>query len=268
MNYSLMYQELHSYLENMERAVVAFSGGVDSSLLAYAAHQAMGTRVLAVTVSTPYIPAWEIEEALSFVQKHSISHQMINLPIPEDIFHNPPDRCYLCKKNLFAALMKEAQKHGIETIIEGSNTDDLKDYRPGLKALQELGIVSPYLVQGISKNQIRELSRHLGLAVWNKPSNACLLSRLPYHTEITESELDRIVRAEGVLREMQLHGSRVRSHGDIARLEIPVEQFADVVAVDVRTRLVERLKSCGYLYVALDLEGYQTGSMNKKVTGE
>ncbi len=266
MNYSNVYQDLQIYLQNMGRALVAFSGGVDSSLLAYAAHQAMGDKVIAVTVRTPYIPDWEIEEALSFVQKYSISHLMINLPTPDDILHNPPDRCYLCKKNLFAVLLEEAEKHKIGTIIEGSNIDDLEDYRPGLKALEELGIVSPYLVQGITKKQIRELSRHLGLAVWNKPSNACLLSRLPYHTEITESELDRISRAEGVLREMQLFGSRVRSHGEIARVEIPVEQFSDVISDDVRTRLVKKLKSCGYLYVALDLDGYQTGSMNKNIT--
>jgi uncharacterized protein len=179
--------------------------------------------------------------------------------------HNPPDRCYLCKKNLFAALLAEAGAHGIETIIEGSNKDDLKDYRPGLRALEELSVVSPYLVKGITKKQIREMAKQLGLEVWKKPSNACLLSRLPYGTPITAPELERIAQAEQVLLDLQLHGSRVRSHGDIARVEVPVEQFAAVISSALRTRLVEKLKSCGYLYVALDLEGYQSGSMNKNI---
>ena len=265
MKHNRIYQDLLGYLQNLESAVVAFSGGVDSSLLVYAAHQVMADKVIAVTVRTPYIPEWEIEEAMSFVKKYSISHVILDLSTPDDILHNPPDRCYLCKKNLFAAVREEAGKHGIKTIIEGSNKDDLKDYRPGLRALEELQIISPFLENDITKKQIRELSRNLGLAVWNKPSNACLLSRLPYDTEITDFELDRIARADQVLREMHLFGSRVRSHGDIARVEIAVEQFADVIATDMRTRLVEKLKSCGYLYVALDLEGYKTGSMNKNI---
>ncbi len=207
-----------------------------------------------------------MEEAASFARQHMISHKIIDLPIPETMVHNPPDRCYLCKKNLFTALLAEAGAHGIETIIEGSNKDDLKDYRPGLRALEELSVVSPYLDRGITKKQIREMAKALGLEVWNKPSNACLLSRLPYGIPITDPELERISQADQVLIELQLHGSRVRSHGDIARVEVPVEQFAAVISPALRIRLVEKLKSCGYLYVALDLEGFQSGSMNKNIS--
>jgi len=266
MGYQRMYQELEDYIRGLGRSVVAFSGGVDSSLLAYATHQALGEEMIALTVKTPYIPAWEMTDTLEFAKRYAIPHMIIELETPEEIIHNPPDRCYLCKKNLFTAIRTKALDSGLDTVLEGSNIDDLGDYRPGLKALEELGIVSPFLVKQFSKNRIRGLARYLGLEVWNKPSNACLLSRLPYHMEITDSELDRISRADQVLRDMQLFGSRVRSHGDIARVEIGVDQFETVISEQVRSRLVDKLKSCGYLYVALDLEGYQTGSMNKSVS--
>ena len=266
MEHDRIYQGLLDYLQNLEQAVVAFSGGVDSSLLLYAAHQALKDKVVAITIKTPYIPRWELEEAASFARQHMISHDIIDLAIPETMVHNPPDRCYLCKKNLFAALLDEARTHGTETIIEGSNKDDLNDYRPGLRALEELSVVSPYLVLGIGKEQIREMAKHLKLEVWNKPSNACLLSRLPYGTTITDPELERLAQADTVLVELRLHGSRVRSHGDIARVEVPVETFAAVISPELRTRLVEKLKACGYLYVTLDLEGYQSGSMNKNIS--
>ncbi|MEE4165526.1 MAG: ATP-dependent sacrificial sulfur transferase LarE [Desulfocapsaceae bacterium] len=266
MKHEEVYQALLGYLQGLEQAVVAFSGGVDSSLLLYAAHQALPGMVVAVTVRTPYVPHWEIEEAESFAQSHSIAHKILDLPVPASILQNPRDRCYLCKKDLFSAILREAEKRQVNTILEGSNMDDLNDYRPGLRALQELSIVSPYLGLKITKHQIRELAKNLGLESWNKPSNACLLSRLPYGTTINDSQLKRISEAEQVLRDLQLHGSRVRSHGDIARVEVPVEQFADVVSSALRIKLVEKLKACGYLYVTLDLEGYLSGSMNRNIT--
>lgn len=242
---------------------MAFSGGVDSSLLAYVARQALGDHMVAITIDTPYIPDWEIDAARLFAAEHNIAHKIMQLPTPANILHNPPDRCYLCKKELFSALQRRAKKTGIDTIIEGSNLDDLGDYRPGMRALGELNIVSPLLEMDMTKDTIRLLSHELGLATWNKPASACLLSRIPYHTVITPAELERIARAETALRQLNISGSRVRSHGDIARIEIPVECFADLLENDLRRRMIEKIKACGYTYVTLDLEGYQTGSLNK-----
>jgi uncharacterized protein len=266
------YQQLVHHIKALKRAVVAFSGGVDSSLLAYIAHEVLCSKpdgkpgdrdLVAITIKTPYIPDWELEEAQLFAKKYNIIHEIIELEIPAQIIQNPPDRCYLCKKEIFTAILNHAKKIGIDTIIEGSNKDDVNDYRPGMRALKELNIASPLLELGITKKTLRELSRELGLPTWDKPAYACLLSRIPYHTEITAGELERIAKAEMVLRELNISSSRVRSHGDIARIEVPVTSFADLLKNDVRTRLIEKIKFCGYLYVTLDLEGYQTGSLNK-----
>jgi uncharacterized protein len=262
------YQQLLQQIKAMNHAVVAFSGGVDSSLLAYIAHQALGNDMVAITIDTPYIPDWEIDATRLFATKHNIAHEIMQLPIPASIRRNPPERCYLCKKELFSALQRRAKKIGIDTIIEGSNIDDLSDYRPGMRALRELGIVSPMLELGMTKDNIRSLSRELDLATWKKPASACLLSRIPYHTAITPVELERIAGAETVLRELNILGSRVRSHGDIARIEAPIESFADLLQTDLRRQLIEKIMVCGYTYVTLDLEGYQTGSLNKTLSIE
>ena len=261
-----IYQQLLQHIKEMKHAVVAFSGGVDSSLLAYVAHQALGDNMVAITVKTPYIPVWEIEEARLFAQKYNITHEVIELAIPANIIQNPPDRCYLCKKEIFKAIQNRAKEICSNTIIEGSNKDDLSDYRPGMRALAELNIISPLLQLGIDKKTIRELSREASLATWNKPAYACLLSRIPYHTVITTTELERITKAETALRELNIYGSRVRSHGDIARIEVPNASFTKLLKTDLRTQLIEKIKDCGYVYVTLDLEGYQTGSLNKTLT--
>lgn len=258
------YQQLLQHIKAMKQAVVAFSGGVDSSLLTYAAHEALGNNMVAITVKTPYIPAWEIEEARLFARKYDFTHEIIELAIPANIIQNPPNRCYLCKKEIFKTIQNRAQEIDISTIIEGSNKDDLSDYRPGMRALEELNIISPLLQLGINKATIRTFSREIGLGTWDKPAYACLLSRIPYHTEITPKELERISKAEMALRESNIYGSRVRSHGDIARIEVPNANFAKFLnSDDLRTRLIEKIKACGYVYVTLDLEGYQTGSLNK-----
>jgi len=262
------YQQLLQHIKELKHAVVAFSGGVDSSLLAYVTHEALGNNMVAITVKTPYIPDWEIEEARLFAEKYNIAHKIIELGIPANIIQNPPDRCYLCKKKLFETIKHRAKKIGINTIIEGSNKDDLQDYRPGMQALKELDIASPLLQLGITKETIRSLSRDAALTTWDKPAYACLLSRIPYHTEITSTELERISKAEMVLRELNISGSRVRSHGDIARIEVPIANFANLLKTDLRTRLIEKIRGCGYVYVTLDLEGYQTGSLNKTLTIE
>jgi uncharacterized protein len=260
------YQQLFQHIQELKQTVVAFSGGVDSSLLAYVAHEALGNNMVAITVKTPYIPDWELEEARVFAKKHKITHEVIELAIPANIIQNPPDRCYLCKKEIFKVIQSHAKERGIHAIIEGSNKDDLSDYRPGMRALGELNIASPLLQLGITKETIRALSREASLTTWDKPAYACLLSRIPYHTEITATELERIAKAEMALRELNIYGSRVRSHGDIARIEVPNESFARLLNIDLRTQLTQKIKVCGYLYVTLDLEGYQTGSLNKTLT--
>jgi uncharacterized protein len=264
------YRQLLQHIKGLKRVVVAFSGGVDSSFLTYAAQEALGEipgrNMVAITINTPYIPAWEIEEARLFAQEYNIAHEVIPLPIPAGIIGNPPDRCYLCKKEIFKAIQNHARKLGIDTIIEGSNKDDLNDYRPGMRALGELNIASPLLQLGIGKDTIRALSLEAGLKTWDKPAYACLLSRIPYHTEITATELERVEKAETALRELNIPGARVRSHGDIARIEVAVANLADLLQAGLRTRLIDKIKNCGYLYVALDLEGYQMGSLNRTLT--
>lgn len=258
-----IYSKLAAYLQAAQKVVVAFSGGVDSALLTYVANKELGDNMMAITVKTPYTPAWEIKEAVQFAQKYAVHHQVINLPIPSNITQNPPDRCYLCKRKVFEAILTSAREYGMYTIFDGSNKDDLSDYRPGMRALKELNIKSPMLQLGITKAEIRDVSRKLLLNTWDKPSCACLLSRIPYHTEITIEELDRISKAEQVLRELNIPGSRVRSHGNIARIEVPIEQLSDIVSPDLRYQLVQKIKNLGYLYVVVDLEGFQSGSMNK-----
>ncbi|NNK93884.1 MAG: ATP-dependent sacrificial sulfur transferase LarE [Desulfobacterales bacterium] len=248
--------------------MVAFSGGVDSTLLTYITHQELGDTMMALTIKTPYIPDWEVEEAELFAKEYNIRHEVIELPLPAILIQNPPERCYLCKTEVFKTILHQAAKYNISTVIEGSNKDDLSDYRPGMRALRELNIESPMLQLGITKDDIRKLSQQLGLKTWDKPSYACLLSRIPYHTEITSAELTRISQAEQVLRELNISGSRVRSHGNIARIELPLGQFPEILRSDQRVKLVEKIQACGYLYVTLDLEGYQTGSLNKTLKTE
>ena len=257
------YQQLLQHLQKTKRAVVAFSGGVDSSLLSYVTHEALGKQHAGNHNSNALRSSLGDRGCTTVCKKTQYCSRGDFTADTSSYYPNPPDRCYLCKIEIFKAIQSQAKKVGIKTIIEGSNKDDLSDYRPGMRALKELNIESPLLQLGITKETIRALSREIGLATWDKPAYACLLSRIPYHTEITTTELERITMAEMVLRELNISGSRVRSHGDIARIEVPIASFAKLLKTDLRTLLIKKIKACGYLYVTLDLEGYQTGSLNK-----
>jgi uncharacterized protein len=229
------------------------------------AHDILGDKVTAYTVKTPYIPDWEINEARSFCSAHHIRHAVIELAFPEIIRDNPEDRCYRCKRQLFEILLKETSASGIERLIEGTNADDMKDYRPGFKALQELSIGSPLLESGLTKTAVRALSKSMGLPTWDKPAYACLLTRLPYNRTIFEPDLARIEKAEVFLIKAGYRSVRVRTEDNIARIEMDKELIIPFITSGFYKKTAAFLKSIGFRIVSLDLEGYRTGSFNSTI---
>ncbi len=262
------YEGLINHLESLKSCMVAFSGGLDSTLLLWAAHGALKDGVTAVTISTPYMPAWEIREAMEIARNMGVRHKLIKLPLIDEIRFNPDDRCYRCKRHLFCVLKEEALKQGIHHVLDGTNADDLKDYRPGMKALKELGILSPLLLQGFTKEDVREMSRKNGIPNWQKPPHACLLSRIPYGREITLPELERIEKSEQYLMDSGFTFVRVRSEGALARIEFGREDRNRLFSENLLDDVSRTLKGFGYDFVAMELEGYQTGSMNRTLKGK
>jgi uncharacterized protein len=254
------YARLLDLLRDKAVAAVAYSGGADSTLLLAAAREALGDRVLALTAVTPYMERQEVADTLALCDQLGVRHELVELDMPEGLEANPPERCYICKRALYGKLQEVAREAGFPQVLDGSNLDDLSDYRPGLRALRELGIESPLLACKISKAEVRRLSKALGLATWNKPTNACLLTRLPIGAHVSMEDLQRVEEAERFLKLRGYQWVRVRMHGDLARIE---------VAPDQRRRLLEEaedvasaLKGLGFRHVALDLLGYRLGSMN------
>lgn len=262
-NINKKYDELIKYLKELNGVAVAFSGGVDSTFLVKAASEALGDKVVAITVNSPYIPKWEIEESKNLSSELNVIHKFIEVPIIEEIRYNPENRCYLCKKNVFSLIKKEAAQYGINQVIDGTNYDDLGDYRPGMKALKELDIKSPLLELEIGKEQIRKMSHMLGLVTWNKPAYACLLTRIPYGSEIKKEELIRIEESEKYIMSLGYKAIRVRCHGELARIEFSMKDMKNMINSELSQEISEKLKGFGFKYVTMDLSGYKMGSFNK-----
>jgi uncharacterized protein len=259
------YEQLVQALGAHQGALVAYSGGVDSSLLLAAARDALGERALAAIGRSPSYPAREYSAALD--QARAMGVEVLTVETREmdnpDYRENPPDRCFHCKQTLFSTLQALATERGLEAVLEGSNADDQDDYRPGMKAAAALGIRAPFVELGITKAQIRAMAQYKGLEVWDKPSLACLASRVPYGSGITPERLSRIDRAEEVIRARGVSQVRVRDHGEVARIEVSPDQIAALTDEGQREALVQAIKECGFRYVALDLQGYRTGAMNE-----
>jgi uncharacterized protein len=257
--------KLDTILKDLNSFVVAFSGGVDSTFLLHRAHKVRKSAIVAITIRTPYIPSREIDDAVEFTRSFGIKHKIIDIAFPEMIRNNPIDRCYLCKKAIFTDLLSFAKKNNFQFVVDGTNADDTGDFRPGIKALNELGIRSPLLESGLTKKDIRELSREEDLDIWDKPAMACLLTRIPYDTEISQGTLRLVEEAENMLFELGYPGTRVRIHGDLARIECLPGYIEKIIHNPDKEHIISDLKKIGFRYVSLDLEGYRTGSSNPDI---
>lgn len=264
----LKLENLKKYLSSLESVAVAFSGGVDSTFLLKVANMVLGDKAVAITAISASYPKREYLEACSFARENEISQisfESEELDI-DGFSNNPLNRCYLCKKELFLKMKAIAEENGLSYIVEGSNADDNNDYRPGHIAINELNILSPLRYAKLTKNEIRELSKQMGLKTWDKPSFACLSSRFPYGESITHEKLNMVDLAEQFLLDLNFTQVRVRHHNNLARIEIEENELERILKKEVRQAIFERFKEIGFTYVSVDIKGYRMGSMNEALS--
>ncbi len=261
-------KELEDRLGKMSSVALAFSGGVDSTFLLAVLKRTIGEKgLLAISVASQFVPQKETVAAKDIAARLGVEFLCLEANILEnkDIVQNTSQRCYFCKQQIFTWIKKEAESRGINTFLHGVNTNDLKDFRPGLKAAQELGFLSPLADAGLAKSDIRELSRQMGLETWDKPSQSCLATRIPYHDIITAQKLDRIDKAETVLHDLGFDQVRVRCHGKMARIEVEQQLIDQVFDVHIRQKVSHAFKEIGFDYTSIDIDGYKTGKMNHEI---
>lgn len=260
------YEKLKTIIAETHKAAVAFSGGVDSTLLSKVAFDVLKENSIAITLVSPMNAKSEMRDAEELAKEIGITHYMINDDeIEDEVLANPVNRCYFCKKVEFGRIIEKAKEVGINVVFDGSNMDDMSDYRPGLQALSELKVISPLRMAGLTKSEIRELSHELGLRSWNKPALACLGSRIPYGEQITIEKLTKIDKSEDYLRLLGFVQFRVRSHDKMARIEVSPEERSKLFDGNLLDQISKQLKSYGYQYVCMELEGYITGSLNRVI---
>jgi uncharacterized protein len=252
------------------RSVVAFSGGVDSTFLLSVAREVLGDDVMAVTVVSSFMPIHEKKEAAEIANLVGARHEIVSIDESdiEGFADNPVDRCYICKKFIFSKVISIAEAEGAASVMDASNADDVGDFRPGMRAIKELGVHSPLLEAGLNKAEIRELSRERRLPSWGKPAMACLATRIPYGEKITKEKLRQIDEAEEFLRSLGFGNCRVRHHGTLARIEVSTKRLDQLLKPDQRRQVTEHLRGLGFKYITVDLQGYRMGSLNEEICGE
>lgn len=262
-----LYRKLESILEHYGSMVVAYSGGVDSALLAYAAWNVLGTSSLAVIGVSPSLARREREQAEAFLGAHAITFETVETEEMDSVEYkmNHPDRCYYCKSELFSKLRRVADAHDLAYVAYGANLDDEKDFRPGGRAAREHRAIAPLAEAGLGKEDIRRLAKSLSLDVWDKPAAPCLASRIPYYSMVDSGKLGQIERAENALKDCGFTVGRVRHHGDVARIELPHADCVRIFRSGVWESIVDKIKAAGFLYVTLDIEGFKSGRLNEAI---